>query len=197
MACELTAGLVRGCKQLEAGGVSRLWLMNFTDWKDTTNLTITRASQTAPITNLVAVTPILYSIEFKPFTAGLTGLTEGLRTTGAAFAKPTLRFSIDLHGQTMLNFFNELVGAKVVAIVQGKGLNGGTLGENMTYIVGGANGLDLVSDNDTGGTFGQAEGDFSGFNFTFVGAEPAPFTGELLPTAPTTIESVIAGLLVP
>ena len=33
----------------------------------------------------------------------------------------------------------------MVAIVQGKGLNTGTLGENTTYIVGGGNGLDLVS----------------------------------------------------
>lgn len=197
MACELTAGLVRGCRPLEPGGVSRLWIMNFSDWKDSTNLVITRASQTTPITNLVATTPILYKCEFKPFTGGFTGLTEGLRTTGAAFAKPTVRFSVDLHGQAMINFFNEMVGAKVVAIVQGKGLNTGTLGENTTYIVGGQNGLDLVSDNDTGGTFGQAEGDFSGWNFTIVGAESSPVYAELLPTAPTTIESVITGLLVP
>ena len=197
MACvQISNGYGNLCSAKVPGGTQdTIYLINYDDWISS-NTVITRGPNDGPITNIVQTVPGAYKLNVDINSVAFDSLAIGLGTTAAQYMNQNLTFKIRDHSQLLVNFFDDLTNARVVAIIRGKGVDSN--GDSFCFVAGDRNGLIMVSDGNPGETFGATRDDFSGYTFSFNSAEPYTSTQiRPVPPGPPTIASIIAGILAP
>ena len=175
-----------GCSSpFGAGGVNRLFLANFTDFKTalvaTTGAYVTTGSKIGALQNLAALAYLggFFEIPIAQLTAGFTGTIEGIGTTSSAYFTQPLVFSLRKLKQENANWIVDLAASKVVAILELKDLSEDSPNEPRLILLGDKTFLTMR----TGGTAGSgvAPADFNGISTITLNTETSVPYVEIVP----------------
>ena len=190
--CNITSGSDLICKY-SVGGINRLWLMNKSEIDgysiDGTTLGLTDLVMKATVNPLVFYTP--FEFEFSDETGLAT--SELTVSNGQRYWSQTIGMSLPVQAQATINMINELGLSNLVAIIEAKSENTGPFSaENQYFIFGLRNGLKAATISSS---FGQANGDYSGFVLTLTGFSTEQHKEILLDNGAYVAPTITAGVV--
>lgn len=161
MACLLTDGIVKGCRD-NIGGIKEVYLAN----KElVTEITATDMEVTAiaTIDGLGATAPAFYTFEVNKASSNWTDTPAAVASNGGTFYTPSVTMVFSKNDATKANTVKLMGQSTLVAIVKNN--------DGKYFLLGAENGLELSAGSYASGT---AYTDLNGWTITLSGGENTP-----------------------